>query len=213
MKFLYKNILTRFGTPSSIITDEGSHFDCKLIANALHRYGVKHKLATVYHPQTNGQVEISNNEIKKIPEKECRFFKLVYGNLCHLPVDLEHEAFWAIKKMNMDWIVTEHKLLELNEMEEFKDQAYENAKLYKEKTKRWHDKRIMPRQFEQRQQVLPFISRLKLFPSKLKSRWLGPFDVIKACPHGVVDIKYTKIWVIFKANGQRLKHYWGAHVD
>ncbi|KAA3487574.1 Pro-Pol polyprotein [Gossypium australe] len=65
IKFLHKNILTR----CAIISNEGSYFDCKLNANALHRYGVKHKLATAYHPQTNGQAQISNREIKQIMEK------------------------------------------------------------------------------------------------------------------------------------------------
>ncbi|XP_016742946.1 uncharacterized protein [Gossypium hirsutum] len=92
-------------------------------------------------------------------------FKLVYGKPCHLPVELEYEAFWAIKKLNMDWVADGHKrLLELNEMEEFRAQAYENANLYKENTKHWLDKRIMLQQFELGQQVLLFNSRLKLFP-------------------------------------------------
>ncbi|KAA3473848.1 Pro-Pol polyprotein [Gossypium australe] len=69
MKFLHKNISTRFGTPCTLISDEGSHFDCKFVASALHRYGVKHKIATTYHPQKNDQVEVSNREIKQILEK------------------------------------------------------------------------------------------------------------------------------------------------
>ena len=69
LKFLHKNIFTRFGTPQAIISDEGTHFCNKLFDNLLSKYGVTHKLALAYHPQTNGQAEISNQEIKNILEK------------------------------------------------------------------------------------------------------------------------------------------------
>ncbi|XP_052478413.1 uncharacterized protein LOC128033953 [Gossypium raimondii] len=114
----------------------------------------------------------------------------------------------------MDLVVVGHKrLLDLNEIEEFRAQAYKNAKLYKEKNNCWHGNRIMPRQFEPGKQVLLFKSRLKLFPGKLKSRWLGPFEVAQVYSHGAISIKDLKTWVTFKVNGQCLKHYWGVHVD
>ncbi|XP_012439660.1 uncharacterized protein LOC105765219 [Gossypium raimondii] len=108
----------------------------------------------------------------------------------------------------MDWDTAGHKrLLELNEIKEFRAQTYENSKLYKDKTKRWHGNRIMPMQFEPGQQVLLFNSRLKLFPSKLKSCLLGPLKVAQVYPHGAVSIKDLKKGITFKVNGQRLKHY------
>ncbi|KAL5564084.1 hypothetical protein UlMin_033831 [Ulmus minor] len=107
----------------------------------------------------------------------------------------------------------EKRLLHLNELEEFRSQAYENAKLYKEKTKEWHDKRIHPRNFEVGQQALLFNSRLKLFPEKLKSRWSGLFWIAQIFPFGAMELEDEKSGRKFKVNGQRIKHYFGGEVD
>ena len=98
------------------------------------------------------------------------------------------------------------RLLQLNELDELRMNAYENAKLYKDRTKLWHDKHLSKKEFREGELVLLYNSRLRLFSRKLKSRWLGPFTVIKVYPHGAVDIANEK-GVIFKVNGQRLKPY------
>ena len=127
---------------------------------------------------------------------------------------MEHKAYWALQHLNMDMdAAREKRLIQLNELDEFRLQAYENSKLYKEKVKRWHDKRIMSRTFEPGQQVLLFNSRLKLFPGKLKSRWSGPFTIATVFPHGAVELQDDKSGRKFLVNGQRVKHYWGNPVD
>ncbi|XP_074374763.1 uncharacterized protein LOC141715183 [Apium graveolens] len=184
INFLHKNIFTRFGTPRVLISDEGTHFCNHKFTALMERYRVNHRVAISYHPQTNGQVEVSNREIKRILEKV-----LVYGKACHLPAELEHKAYWALKKLNLDMSAAgERIMLQINELDEFHLQAYENKKLYKGKVKRWHDRRLVHKSFVHGQQVLLFNYHLRLFPGKLKSRWLGLFIVKTVFSHGALEI-------------------------
>ena len=141
-------------------------------------------------------------------------YKLVYGKSCHLPVEMEHRAYWAIKWLNFDLKEAgEKRLLDINALEEIRLDAYENARIYKERTKRWHDKRIIPKELSEGDLVLLFNSRLRLFLGKLKSRWTGPYVVKKIFPHGAVEIGGEHCGD-FKVNGHRLKKYIpGAPVD
>ena len=96
-------------------------------------------------------------------------YRIVLGKPCHLPLELEYKAMWAIKNLNFDSkAAKEERLLQLNELEELRNEAYDSARIYKDKTKKWHDQRILRREFKEEDQVLFFNSRLKLFPGKLK---------------------------------------------
>nr|GFA29477.1 reverse transcriptase domain-containing protein [Tanacetum cinerariifolium] len=175
------------------------------------KYGVTHRLSTAYHPQTSGQVEVTNRGLKQILERTmgenrtlwsdkledalwafktafktpvgCTPYWLVYRKACHLSPELEHKAFLALKHANFDLKTTgDHRKLQLNELSELRDQAYENSLIYKERTKKLHDEKIKNRIFNVGDQVLLFNSRLKIFSDSCN----------------------------FKVNCHRLKHYHGG---
>nr|GEU39908.1 reverse transcriptase domain-containing protein [Tanacetum cinerariifolium] len=215
--------------------DHGTYFCNDQFAKVMLKYSVTHHLATPYHPQTSGQVEVSNHGLKRILERtvgENRTswsdkiddalwafriayktpigytpYKLVYRKVCHLPIELEHKAYWALKHANFDLQTAgDHRKVQLNELNELRDQAYENSLIYKEKTKRIHDSKIKDRVFNIDDRVFLFNSRLKIFSRKLKTPWSGPFIITHVFPYGAIKLSQTDE-PNFKVNGHRLKHY------
>nr|GEZ66866.1 reverse transcriptase domain-containing protein [Tanacetum cinerariifolium] len=169
VKFL-KSLFARFGNPRAI-SDRETHFCNDQFAKVMIKYGVTHRLATAYHPQTSGQVEVSNQGLKRILER-------TVGENCTSWSDKLDDALWAFRTASKTPIgCTPYKLLQLNELNELRDQAYENSLIYKERTKKLHDSKIKNRIFNVGDQVLLFNSCLKIFSGKLKTRWSGPFTI------------------------------------
>nr|GFB34689.1 reverse transcriptase domain-containing protein [Tanacetum cinerariifolium] len=119
----------------------------------------------------------------------CTPYKLVYEKSCHLLIELEHRAYWALKHVNFDLKTTgDHRKLQLNELSELHDQAYKNSMIYKERTKKLHDSKIKNRIFNVDDQVLLFNSCLNIFSGKLKTRWSGPFTITRVFPYGTIEL-------------------------
>ncbi|GJU00804.1 reverse transcriptase domain-containing protein [Tanacetum coccineum] len=135
-------------------------------------------------------------------------YKLIYGKNYHLPFEIKHRAYWALKNCNPDLITADEKrMFQLHELDELRHQAYENSHLYKERTKVWHDRKLRIRkEFKQGNKFLLFHSKYKFKQPKLKSRWLGPYVVKHQYLSGYVKL-YGKGGKTFIVNGHRLKLY------
>lgn len=188
---LAEDILTRFGVPKALLSDGGSHFYNKWLSIVLAKYEVKHEVTSPYHPQANGQTELANREIKWILEKTVANrkdwstrlddalwayrtayktpigmspYQLVFGKSCHLPVEIEHKASWAVRRINLEFkearITRAAKLIELDE---WQNEAYESSQLYKERAKKFHDILIRKNELYPGDEVLLYNSRLHLF--------------------------------------------------
>ena len=164
LKFLETHIFSRFGCPHTIISDNGAHFIHTQVKAFLKKNGVNHKMSTPYHPKTNGQVEASNHEIKRILQKTVRpdrkdwslkledalwasrtaykspigmfLYRLFFEKACDLPIKIEHRAYWAIRELNMNFDEAgKNRLLQLSKLDEWRNESYISSRIYEEKLK------------------------------------------------------------------------------
>ena len=234
--FVTRCIFTWYGCPRAIINDGGSHFNNAHFWALLKKYRVLHRVTTPYHPQANGQVDVSNREVKtilkkiihpdgkdwadKLPDALWAYqmayktpirmfpFWLIFMKAFHLPVELEHRAYWTIKKLNLSLDeAVKHRLLQHQELQELRHDVYENVAIYKEKMKAYHDRHIRRQSFQVNDKVWLYNSHLKIFPGKLRSRWAGLYVVLEFFDGESVLIFDIKSGQQFKVNGHCLKPY------
>nr|GFA45886.1 reverse transcriptase domain-containing protein [Tanacetum cinerariifolium] len=205
VKFL-KSLFSRFGTPKAIISDRGTHFCNDQFSRVMLMYGVTHRLSTAYHPQTSGQVEVTNRGLKRILKKTVG--KTVPYGVINSTMLYGHSELLS-KLLLVVHHIGDHQKLQLNELSKLRDQAYENSLIYKERTKKLHDEKIKNCIFNVGDQVLLFNSRLMIFLGKLKSCWSGPFTIAEIYPYGTTKLVHPD-GCNFKVNCHRLKRYNGG---
>eukprot|EP00253_Pinus_taeda_P007145 PITA_07145 len=220
-----------------IVTDQGSQFTSKMMERLMEEYKIKHRKSTPYHPQANGQVESTNKVIEGILTKTAHLhrrgwakrlpkalwtyrttwrnttghtpYELVYGKQVLFPIEFQVKTFKMEVKLGMDLSEAQkHRLEQLNELDEIRQEAFQRTGLVQQQRAKWHDKYIKDKRFQVGDWALLFDSKFKDFQGKFQTHWLGPYEIEKVFSNGAVRIKtIDEHQTPLLVNGHRLKIY------
>jgi len=199
-------IFPRFGYPLVFISDNGTYFVNDKVKSLLKHHDIEHRLATPYHPQSNGQVEVTNRDLMRIIKKSIDrkaswyehlddalwayrtsyktrmgyiSYQLIYGKNFVLPISALKEAYRTFNRLDMDLDgALKHRAMELEHLNEYRLDAIERQSIAKAQTKAFHDSKIITKEFKINDYILLYSMRLHKHPAKLKSLWEGPFKVL-----------------------------------
>eukprot|EP00253_Pinus_taeda_P005775 PITA_05775 len=212
VSFLYEYIFTRFGVPREIVTDQGGQFTSKLVEKLMEKYKIKNRKSTPYHPR---------DWIERLPEALWAYrttwrntaghspYELVYGKEVMLPIEFQVKTFKMAVQLGMDLSEAQkHRMKQLNELDESRQEAILRNDLVQYQRAKWHDKYIKEKKFQEGDWALLFDSKFKDFKGKFQTHWLGPYEIDKVFSNGAVRIKtIDEYQTPVIVNGHRLKIY------
>jgi hypothetical protein len=213
--FLQECIFSRFGYPREIVTNQGPQFTSRIIEEIMKEHNIHHRKSTPYHPQANGQAEVTNQELENILTIEISMnkknwskklievawaynitwntttgltpFELVYGKKVMLPIEFEYWTLRTITELDTDLPSTQREILsELNALDEYIMQILFNTEVVNQQRKYWHDKKVKNNKFKEGDWTLLYDSRFKDFKGNLMTKWLGLYTIEKCYDNGIV---------------------------
>jgi hypothetical protein len=235
--FIFEDIFTHFGVPREIVIEQGTQFTSNLVKSITEQYHIKHRKSSPYHPQVNGQVESTNKVIEakltktvwlhhkdwvdQLPAALWAYrttwrnttchtpYELVYGKQVFLPIEFQVKTFRTVMQLGMDLDeAKKQRILQLNELDEIRQDDLQRTTLIQEQRTKWHHKYIKKKYFHPGDWAMLYGSRFKHFKGKLSTRWLGPYEVETVYENGSVKIKtIDEDQTSFIVNGHRLKVY------
>eukprot|EP00253_Pinus_taeda_P008492 PITA_08492 len=235
--FLFEEIFVRYGVPRQIVTDQGVQFTSKLVRDLTEKYKIKHRKSTTYHPQANGQVESTNKVLENIMTKTVQLnrkdwseklkdalwayritwrnttgfspYQLVYGKEALLPIEFQIQTYRLAAQLGMDLTeAQQQRIMELNQLDEKRQQEIEQTTLVQQQRMKWHDRYIKTKTLQKGDWALLFDSKFRDFKAKFTTHWLGPYEIEEIFDNGAVRIKtIDQDPTSFVVNGHRLKVY------